>query len=280
MGLADRKARKKFVTQFWRAPDLDAELLKARFTDFSYDVHTHDTACLALITSGAIRIRMPGGEFVARTGDLYAIDPETPHAGWRVEPEGWSQRTIYVDLSLLRSRISDHDLARMPSLLGPVIRDPILVKSFVQFHSRSEVGESRLARDEDYLRFARDLFSRHVNHIETPSAAGKESLGVQRARQYLDEHLDERVGLGDIAQAAELPSFRLFRAFERETGMTPHAYQRQARIRLALQLLRQGADLASIAAQAGFSDQAHFTRHFRSRMGISPGAYRAAIHPR
>lgn len=68
-------------TSFWHAPDLGADLLRGRFTNFSYDVHTHDTACFALLTHGAIRIRMRGGEFVARQGDLYAIDADEPHAG-------------------------------------------------------------------------------------------------------------------------------------------------------------------------------------------------------
>jgi hypothetical protein len=61
--------------------ELGAEMLQARFDDFSHDLHTRNTACLALITEGAIRIRMQGGEFIARAGDLYAINPDEPHAG-------------------------------------------------------------------------------------------------------------------------------------------------------------------------------------------------------
>jgi AraC-like DNA-binding protein len=269
--------RRKTVARFWRAPDLGAELLKAQFADFSYDLHTHDTACLALITSGAIRIRMRGGEFIAQSGDLYAIDPDTPHAGWRADPQGWSQRTIYVDLALLRARFTDRPRAEMPSLRGPVIRDRRLVADFLRLHAGSEAGGSQLVRDEGCLRFARRLFGRHVGRIEASPLAGRESAAVRKALHYIDQHLDDRVGLSDIADAANLPVFRLYRAFERETGMTPHAYQRQARIRAALPLLRRGEDLAIVAALTGFADQAHFTRHFRSRMGVSPGAYRAAI---
>ncbi len=70
---------------------------------------THDTACFALITEGAIRIRMREGEFTARKGDLYAINADEIHAGWPVDPAGWSQRTIYVDLDLLRGKIDDGD---------------------------------------------------------------------------------------------------------------------------------------------------------------------------
>jgi AraC-like DNA-binding protein len=266
------------TAHFWHAEDLGADLLRARFADFSYDLHTHDSACLALITEGAIRIRMRCGEFVARKGDLYAIDPDEPHAGWPVDPAGWSQRTIYVDLDTLRSRLNDVDtIGPTASIRGPIIRDDVLAAAFAGLHANSETGGAQLERDEACLRFAQRLFDRHVADSPSGHALGRESRAVRRAKEYLDSRLDMRVGLAEIADMAELAPYRLYRAFERETGMTPHNYQRQARIRLALRLLRNGQELAVIAATAGFADQAHFTRHFRSRMGITPGAYRDAV---
>ena len=108
---------------FWRADDLGADLLRGRFAGFSYDAHTHDTACFALITEGAIRIRMRGGEFVARKGGLYAINADEIHAGWPVDPVGWSQRTIYVDLDVLRAKIDNADVkGPSPSIRGPTRR--------------------------------------------------------------------------------------------------------------------------------------------------------------
>src|ERR1700753_3552169 len=92
-------------TKLWFLKDTNAEFLRGRFCDFSYDTHTHDTACLALITRGAIRIRMKGTQFVARAGDLYAINADEWHAGWPIDGAGWSQRTVYVDLALLRERL-------------------------------------------------------------------------------------------------------------------------------------------------------------------------------
>jgi len=95
-------------TKIWRDNELAAaELLRGRFVDYSYDVHTHDKACFALITRGAIRIRMRTTEFVARAGDLYAIDAEEPHAGWPIDTCGWSLRTLYVDLARLQEIVGD-----------------------------------------------------------------------------------------------------------------------------------------------------------------------------
>jgi AraC-like DNA-binding protein len=262
-------------TKLWYAGDLGAELLRARFGGFSYDVHTHDTSCLALITAGAIRIRMKGREFVARAGDLYAIDPDEPHAGWPVDEAGWSQRTIYTDLAMLRERLSDGRPAS-PVLRGPIIRDAGLAAAFMAVHRQCEVGGPRLIRDEHYLAFAHLLFGRHVAEHSVDLKPSRETRAVRRAREFLDSRLDVTVSLAEVAAAAGVSPFRIYRAFERETGMTPHNYQRQARVRVALDLIRRGELLAQVAMVAGFADQAHLTRSFRARMGMTPGAYRQA----
>jgi len=263
-------------TKLWYAADLDAELLRARFGGFSYEQHTHDTACLALITAGAIRIRMKGAELIARAGDLYAIDPDEPHAGWPVDEEGWSQRTIYADLAALGERLAeDGGGAGVPALRGPIIRDGALASAFMAAHRKCETGGSRLARDERYLDFAQRLFARHVRkRLDLP--ARRETRAVRKAREFLDSRLDANVSLAEIAAAGGLSPFRIYRAFERETGMTPHGYQRQARVRVAFDLIRRGKPLAEVATATGFSDQAHLTRSFRARLGVTPGAYREA----
>jgi AraC-like DNA-binding protein len=67
--------------------------------------------------------------------------------------------------------------------------------------------------------------------------------------------------------------FALLRAFRDETGLPPHAYLNQLRVRLARQLLDGGVAPALVAAEAGFADQAHLTRHFKRVVGVPPGAY-------
>jgi AraC-like DNA-binding protein len=261
----------------WRDASLDAELLRGQFHDFSYDVHTHETACLALITQGAIRIRMKGSEFIARQGDLYAIEADEPHAGWPVDDQGWRQRTLYVDTASLRARQESRRKPATSTLRGPIIRDPELTALFRGVHRCSEVRGDALLREEHYQAFGTRLFERHVREPQIPSTVGPESHAIRRAKEFLDHHLDGSVHLADIAQAAGLPPFRLFRAFERHAGMTPHGYQRQARMRTATRLIRQGHALSEAAAIAGYADQAHLTRCFRRALGVTPGAYQKAV---
>ena len=106
--------------------------------------------------------------------------------------------------------------------------------------------------------------------------AGERPTAIRRAREYLDENLSDKVTLDELAEAVGITRFRLLRAFKRTLGLTPHAYQLQARVRAAHGMVWRKVPLAEVAVVTGFSDQAHLTRVYKSIMGATPGQYRAA----
>ena len=61
-------------------------------------------------------------------------------------------------------------------------------------------------------------------------------------------------------------------------GVRPKATARRLRFSYAFDMLstHPAGDLSTIAAQAGFSDQSHMTREFRTFSGVSPGVLRTA----
>jgi AraC-like DNA-binding protein len=120
-----------------------------------------------------------------------------------------------------------------------------------------------------------ELFSRHGSAIILPVET-REKTAVHQAREYLNDNFDTDVGLEELAGMAGLSRAHLIRAFRREFHITPHAYLTDIRIRRARHLLRQGESPASVALECGFADQAHFTRHFKARTGVTPGQFRAA----
>lgn len=75
--------------------------------------------------------------------------------------------------------------------------------------------------------------------------------------------------------AAELGYSRkhLATVFREQIGMTPKAIARLLRFQRALSALRSGRerDLARLALDLGYFDQAHFTREFRGFAGLTPG---------
>ncbi len=70
--------------------------------------------------------------------------------------------------------------------------------------------------------------------------------------------------------------------FSAAVGLTPKRYVRVRRFRRALgRAARSHESWAGIAADLGYSDQAHFTREFREFTGVTPSHYRALAprHP-
>ena len=74
---------------------------------------------------------------------------------------------------------------------------------------------------------------------------------------------------------------RLHRTFVASVGMSPKRLSRLFRFRRAVDLIgfQGGVELADIAQQAGYHDQAHFSHEFREFSAMSPGAYLKARLP-
>ena len=68
---------------------------------------------------------------------------------------------------------------------------------------------------------------------------------------------------------------QLVRSFSRSFGVARHAYLLGRRIEAARRRLLEGEPVARVAANVGFSDQAHLTRHFKRHVGTTPGRYAA-----
>src|SRR5262249_29200559 len=93
---------------------------------------------------------------------------------------------------------------------------------------------------------------------------------------YVDEHLDASPTLEHMAARAPLTAYHFTRQFKIATGQPPHQYVISRRVERAQHLLQHDRDLslAEIAACAGFSDQSHFSRHFKRLIGVTPGRFR------
>jgi AraC-like DNA-binding protein len=109
-----------------------------------------------------------------------------------------------------------------------------------------------------------------------PSTAAARRRVVDTAREALA--VDPTLGLVDVARVAAVSPHHLSRTFHSETGETVSRYRNRIRVRLALERLAEGERrLARLAAELGFSDQAHLARVVRSEVGRTPSSLRAAL---
>lgn len=81
--------------------------------------------------------------------------------------------------------------------------------------------------------------------------------------------------LASLARNAGVSGPHLARVFRDRFGLSVGNYVRQRRLAHAALLIRERQiPLAHIATAAGFFDQAHFTRAFKTQFGLTPAAFR------
>ena len=84
--------------------------------------------------------------------------------------------------------------------------------------------------------------------------------------------------LDQLASAACLSVNHFIRAFHQQTGVTPHRHVVLRRLEHGMALLKKpGKSVAEVADNAGFATPAHFIATFKRTMGVTPGAFRAAV---
>ncbi len=98
---------------------------------------------------------------------------------------------------------------------------------------------------------------------------------LTRVTEHIEAQLSSPIKMGELAELTGLSTSQFARAFRRSTGMPPHRWHLNARIRRAQQwMLDTEQSLAEIALAIGFADQSHFANTFTRLVGVSPGIWR------
>ena len=253
-----------------RAPVHGVELLRAWFGGRAFSTHRHDTYAIGVTEAGVQMFDYRGRAEQSLPGQVVVLHPDEPHDGRSGGPAGFGYRIVYVEPA--RIAAAARTLRGRPAPL-PFVRESVSNSSRLAraVTAAFRVAPEPLAIDALVLRLAEGLIE----------AAGGESLGpprrldhaaVERARAFLDGHRA-------VARSAELEAiaglsrYELARQFRAHLGTSPYRYSLMRRLDFARARLHEAMPLAEVALAAGFVDQAHFTRMFRSAFGIAPGRY-------
>ena len=98
---------------------------------------------------------------------------------------------------------------------------------------------------------------------------------VERARQFLDAEKTRVVHSAELEAVTGLTRYDLARQFRIMLGTSPYRYLLMRRLEFARERIDRERPLVEVAFDAGFADQPHFTRAFRSAFGLTPARYRA-----
>ena len=102
------------------------------------------------------------------------------------------------------------------------------------------------------------------------------SSGAENYRkivQVLEEHLEERLTLGKVAELCQMSEAAVKKTFSRYAGIGLMTYFNQIKIRRAIRLLEEGKSVSQTAQMLGFADQNYFSTVFKRVAGSAPTKY-------
>ena len=98
---------------------------------------------------------------------------------------------------------------------------------------------------------------------------------LKRVLDRIEQNFQSEISLASLAHEAGYSRGHFLKMFRTSMGMTPHTYLLKRRTDHARSLLkRRELSIIDVAADCGFSSQAHLTQVFRKHVGVTPGDYR------
>jgi AraC-like DNA-binding protein len=95
---------------------------------------------------------------------------------------------------------------------------------------------------------------------------------ITRAVQWIRDHHDESIRIGELAALAAMSESTFHRHFRAVTHRTPIQYQKAVRLQQArLALVSGGRDVAEVAHAVGYDSASQFSREYRRQFGAPPG---------
>jgi AraC-like DNA-binding protein len=254
------------------------EFLEARFQGYAYHKHRHDTYAICLTTMGVQAFEYRGAAQISTPGQVVVLHPDELHDGHAGTQEGFGYQIVYVEPALIfaASQVICGHACALPFVRTPVMVNPKLAAAIT---GAFQGAREPLAMDSLIVQLAEVLIDADPSCRPAAPPRHLDITAVERARQFLDAEKTRVVSSGELEAATGLTRFELARQFRAMCGTSPYRYLLMRRLDLARQQLAQHRPLVDVALDAGFADQAHFTRMFKAAFGFTPAQYGALQAP-
>ncbi len=207
---------------------------------------------------------------------MVLLYPDESHDGRAGSDDGFGYRIIYVEPSHLSDalRVLCGRAYPLPFISEPVLTNTRLSQA-VRGAFASESPLESLAVDSVVVDLAEGLLAAERGGSRPGPSYRVDVRAITRTRHFLDAEKTRVVHSTELESISSLTRYDLARQFRLVLGTSPYRYLLMRRLEFARQRIHLGCPLVEVACEAGFADQAHFTRTFKSAFGLTPARYRA-----
>lgn len=244
--------KRECIKYFFSKSDC-AELVYLKNSRLSFAEHNHiSTYTIGIITDGVIMLNRNSENKLYKKYDYYIIAPYESHS---ISSDGKEYSMISVCIN--KEYVSENNRNYLLELISELI---------------SYVNEEELVKNK-LLQIVKKSVKELFLYIKDYSEANQ---AVHTARDMLEQRYCEKIDVDKLADSVYISKYHFIREFRKYSGLTPHRFQMQRRIRQAQRMLRNNCDITETALATGFCDQSHFIKCFRKIAGITPSEYISA----
>lgn len=233
--------------------------------------HAHAFTAISMVLSGRLREDSGAQRALAGVLDLVVKPRGTRHENLFLDAGTTLVQVVPSSETLRRAADAGCPVARWRWIDGAPAARALVRLAAAVIGSAAEIGLEGAV--EDALAA--------LDGTDHRRPAGRPPAWLRRVREALDEAIgrgSEVPAISDLAAGEGVHRVHLSREFRRWYGVPPTEYRVRERLRRAADRIGAGgAALAATAYAAGYADQAHMTREFSSRLGLTPLAYRRLL---
>lgn len=230
--------------------------------------HTHESASFSLVLQGAYTEKYEQSSRHCQCSTIVVHPPQESHS---VDFLNTKSRILNIKINHQRyQQLCEHSkgLKQPKSLLNS---ETIYLTNRLQreFNQKDEI--SALAVEGLILEILAEVL-RPNTHEKTFQP--KSPRWMKEVEEFLHSNFAESFTLEEIAKIADVHSVHLARVFRERYGCTIGEYVRKLRVEFACRQIKKDIPISEIALSAGFSDQSHLTRTFKTQVGLTPNEYK------
>ncbi|MBQ9070543.1 MAG: helix-turn-helix domain-containing protein [Clostridia bacterium] len=238
--------------------------------------HSHRGYEIHIIEVGSQKYEIGEKIYELSRGDVLLIPPRVPH---KVVHSSSDAVKYSFALSILKNSGKSFDEADPTVEIIRVGEDMIesLESVYREYNLKKEL--SLVLIENRVFEILVSIF-RRVG-FEERAACGtshEENAKLELAKGYINDNIDERISVGDVASYCYLGEKQLGRLFLRYEGVTVAAYIRNRKTERVEKLLSdESLSLKQVAEMMSFNNEYYFNAYFKKYYGMPPGEFRKTL---
>ena len=248
---------------------ITSDKFSASLTDYQTNSeqnwHIHDEFIVLMMVRGNVREQVKCHDTLINAFDIGIKAPEVKHKDYFC-PKG----VRVIRLSLSPKFVTELKSQSLINEGWDWLKGSKAIRPFLR------IGQSLLQQDSEIEDDVHDLLAALLPNRKTLNS--HPPFWLKRAKNKLDENFSAGLRLNQLAFQTGVHPVYLAKKFQQFFGCSVGGYVRQLQLQKVHSLIIAGKyNLADIASEAGFFDQAHLTRIFGNEFGLTPAIFRKLL---